>query len=105
MPGCEHLCAEAQAGRVIGLDIKTGEKISNMSKEISEKLNSKFTPPHLTLCRVKNIDNKNKVREFYNKNSKIDCGELVINSISLVKSKLTPKGPIYETIHKSSLID
>jgi 2'-5' RNA ligase len=88
--------------RVIALGIKD-EKLSEISKEISKTLNGKFHPPHLTLCRVKFVLDKDKVKNFLLENLDYSLGKLKVDNIALVKSVLTPKGPIYTTIHKSYL--
>jgi len=89
--------------RVIGLCVKNEKKLIEISEEISKKFKGDFKPPHLTLCRVKNVFNKDEIKKFFEKNNDIYIGELEIKSICLVKSELKKDGPIYTTIHKSYL--
>ena len=53
--------------------------------------------PHITLCRIKRINNFDrfikKVREYENK----ELGSLKVD-VALIKSELTKKGPIYTPI-------
>lgn len=88
--------------RVIALGIKD-EKLFEISRKISKAFGGKFHPPHLTLCRVKGVLNKDEVKKFILENSNCSLGELEIDSIAIVKSVLTPKGPVYTNIHKSYL--
>ncbi|WP_423792575.1 RNA 2',3'-cyclic phosphodiesterase [Methanocaldococcus indicus] len=89
--------------RVIWIGVY-GEGLINIFKEIDNKLNTlgfekeRSYVPHLTLGRVKFIENKKLLKEKINKNKDIFIGEFETNSIKLYKSTLTPTGPIYEVI-------
>jgi len=53
---------------------------------------------HLTIARVKNVKNKEKLIQTIEKYRDIEFANIKINSIKLKKSDLTPKGPIYTTL-------
>lgn len=91
--------------RVIGINIKDeGEEVSNLIKKVAKLIGGKYYEKQkVTLCRVKKIYDKEKVKNFIEKNRKIEIGSFQVNNVALVKSSLTRKGPIYKTIHKSML--
>ncbi len=62
----------------------------------------KFSP-HATLARVKSLKEKAALLEKIKKLEDIDLGTMNVESITLKKSTLTPKGPIYETLREIKL--
>lgn len=52
---------------------------------------------HLTLCRVKSVD-KQIVKDVFKKYKNTEFGTFAVDKISLIKSTLTPKGPIYSPV-------
>ncbi|ABR55378.1 2'-5' RNA ligase [Methanococcus vannielii SB] len=80
---------------------KTMSNIDNKLFNLGFK-KEKTYEPHITIGRVKYLENdlKENLREIINKNSYVDFGKIEINSISLMKSILTPNGPKYEVIKK-----
>jgi 2'-5' RNA ligase len=91
--------------RVIGINVKDeGGEVSNLIKKVASSIGGKFYEKQkLTLCRVKKIHDKKKVRDFIEKNRDIEIGEFEVKSVALVKSTLTRRGALYETIHESPL--
>lgn len=90
---------------VIWLDILPGEKV----KEINESINNvlgmsedREFVSHLTTARVKSVKNKEKLIEeldkLHFKKLNFDVKEFI-----LMKSQLTPFGPIYRIIEKFKL--
>ncbi|WP_456471562.1 RNA 2',3'-cyclic phosphodiesterase [Methanocaldococcus sp.] len=73
-------------------------------KEIDEKLSAigfekeKSYVPHLTIGRVKFINNKRELKERIDKFKEVDFGSFIADKVKLYKSTLTPMGPIYEVI-------
>ena len=53
---------------------------------------------HLTIGRMKSAKNKDKVKSTIEEFSNVEIGEMEVSQISLKKSTLTPRGPIYEDI-------
>ncbi|AEF97122.1 RNA 2',3'-cyclic phosphodiesterase [Methanotorris igneus] len=76
----------------------------DLFKEVDEKLSEigfkkeREYVPHVTIGRVKFIENKKALKDKIEKHRKIDIGEFEVKSIKLMKSTLTPNGPIYEVI-------
>ncbi len=91
--------------KVIWIGIENGESISKIVSKLDEKITTlgfqkekrKFSA-HLTIARVKNVKNKEKLIQIIEKYRNIEFGKIKINSIKLKKSTLTPKGPIYTTL-------
>ncbi len=88
--------------RVIALDIRKGKEwLVQISKEIKKRIGGDVKPPHLTLCRVKRIDEKKVVIE---KLSNIDFEvSFKVEKICLIQSTLTRSGPIYKILEEVEL--
>lgn len=56
--------------------------------------------PHLTLCRVHSQKNIKQLRNAVEDNREKFFGEFYVDSIFLIQSKLSPKGPIYIPLKK-----
>ncbi len=63
---------------------------------------NKFSP-HATLARVKQLREKATLLGKIKKLEDFDLGAMNVESITLKKSTLTPKGPIYETLREIKL--
>ncbi|MFH0868346.1 MAG: RNA 2',3'-cyclic phosphodiesterase [Candidatus Woesearchaeota archaeon] len=88
--------------RVVWVGLKPEEPVLELQTSIDENLKKLFKKEksfkaHVTLARVKYIEDKEK---FINKlkNIKVENKKININSFILVKSTLTPKGPVYEDL-------
>jgi 2'-5' RNA ligase len=86
--------------RVIWVGLKPEQPILELQKSIDGSLKKLFKKEknfkaHVTLARVKYIENKdnfiNKLKTIKVENKKIE-----ISNFKLIKSTLTPKGPVYE---------
>lgn len=88
--------------RVLALDITPDPKLEKIIKEIKERIGGDVKPPHLTLCRVKSIEDKTYLKQEI-KNMKIKKIFLKIDKIQLIKSKLDRNGPKYSVIFESTL--
>ncbi|MEM4244745.1 MAG: RNA 2',3'-cyclic phosphodiesterase [Candidatus Nanoarchaeia archaeon] len=85
--------------RVIWIGIKG--RINELQQKIDSELADMFPKDtrfkaHLTLGRVKSIRDKNAMKEKLKLKFNGMCFE--VKEFKLIKSTLTPKGPIYETI-------
>lgn len=58
---------------------------------------------HLTLARIKKRSGLGRVREFLQKYESTYFGSVTVDTVELKKSTLTPKGPIYSTLHAHRL--
>ena len=56
--------------------------------------------PHITIARVKSGRNREALYSAIAALSDKEFGGMVVDSIRLKKSVLTPKGPVYSTIHE-----
>lgn len=84
---------KAESDEIINLQKKIDEKLINFRKD-------EFTfQPHITLARVKSVDDKTKFIEQIHKIRKIEK-TVKIHDFELVKSILTPEGPVYEVVGK-----
>jgi 2'-5' RNA ligase len=85
--------------RVIAVDVSG---LEDLSEGIEREIGGDVKPPHLTLFRVKSVKDKKSLLEA----SKIEINEvLFVDKIRLMKSTLTPKGPIYEVESSFDLLD
>lgn len=87
--------------RVVWIGIIPVEEINGLQKRVDSALKQfpsdfKFHP-HITLARVKFIEGK---KEFIDKikNIKIKPIEFEVSNFKLIKSTLTPEGPVYEDL-------
>jgi 2'-5' RNA ligase len=88
--------------RVLALDVIDSSTLGNLSKEIKRKIGGDVKPPHLTLCRVRDVKAKDAVVDKIKKFD-VNVGSFVISSISLIKSELKRTGPMYTDLHQSNL--
>jgi 2'-5' RNA ligase len=89
--------------KVIWVGLEPHDAICSLQKDVDDatskfgiKMDKNFIP-HLTLARVKSIDNK---KEFLDALKQVVVAKDTFNvsSFKLIKSTLTPQGPVYETI-------
>ncbi len=77
------------------------DDVENLLKPFKfEKDDREFTA-HATLARVKFLkkEQKNEFINNVNELKDIEIGNMWVNRVLFKKSTLTPKGPIYETLH------
>lgn len=95
--------------RVVWIGIREGSNnLKQLANIIEEKLTAIGFPkekrgfsPHLTLARVKKLQNsdKRKVTTLIQSSKETSFGIQIIEEFILKKSTLTPKGPIYEDLY------
>jgi len=89
--------------RVVWLGIKPEEEIIKLQNRIDKELeelnfkHEKSFKPHITLARVKVLQEKDEFIEKV-KSLVIEEKEITLKSFKLVKSELTPEGPVYEDL-------
>jgi 2'-5' RNA ligase len=89
--------------KVLGIQVESKD-MPELIKKVAKYIGGDYhESTKLTLCRVKNVMDKKIIKEFIEKNRNVEIGEFEVNSVVLVRSKLTRSGPIYETIHESIL--
>ena len=57
---------------------------------------------HITLCRVKKVSDKKKLKEILEKQT--NFGKFEVSEIKLIKSDLTPEGPVYKVLKVFKLV-
>jgi 2'-5' RNA ligase len=91
--------------RVIWLGVKEGYNIiTSLADNIQDSIEplgflkqGRFVP-HLTLGRVRTARNKEDLRSLIEELKDVEIGRMKVDTIILFKSKLSPKGPIYEEV-------
>ncbi len=90
--------------RVLWVGMENADPAVEMSREINHKLipigiksEKKKLSPHLTLGRVKKPSDLSALAS-YMENLNFDAGSVILDKVALVKSTLTPGGPIYEDV-------
>ncbi len=93
------LIPNEKSARVIAIDIKS-ETLESLRKEIVKSIGGQSHPAHLTLARIKNINDKVK---FIENIKNVGYNELYvkIDSICLIESILAASGPVYTILHRS----
>lgn len=84
--------------RVLWLGVDNSDEIMKLKEQVDSILGwkDKRFHPHLTLGRIKNIEDKGRFISLLK--GKMEPIETVATGIELIKSTLTPEGPIYETL-------
>jgi 2'-5' RNA ligase len=89
--------------RVVWIGLEPRDTISALQKQVDDatekfgiKQHDSFEP-HITLARIKDIDDKT---QFLNSIDKIQVPNIKfkVDSFKLIKSTLTPQGPVYEVL-------
>ena len=97
-----------KAPRVIWVGLKSEKEVVSLQQRLEKELSRiGFSPekrkfqPHLTLGRVKFLENK---KEFIKRMQELEqaslSSKLRVDKIELIESKLTPQGPIYSLLYK-----
>jgi len=86
------------------------EELRGIFEQVEPKLrqtgmapDNKGFSPHLTIARVRSGRNKAALAEVVSKMKDLAFGSMPVTAVRLKKSTLTPKGPIYTTIHEVKL--
>jgi 2'-5' RNA ligase len=94
--------------RVIWIGLSMGFDIfSRLSRQLEDRLREigirsegeRFTP-HLTIGRVRSGRNKAALAKKLGELLNVEVGKMIVGSVKLKKSILTPRGPIYTTLHE-----
>ncbi|MDI6731093.1 MAG: RNA 2',3'-cyclic phosphodiesterase [Candidatus Margulisbacteria bacterium] len=92
--------------RGIWIGITEGtDQLNSLAGRLEEKLlnagdksETREFNPHITIGRVKENSGLEKLKQKITKLHALKFGKLLIEKISIMKSTLTPKGPVYERI-------
>ena len=83
------------------------EKLVDIFHQLEPKLrqiglppDSKGFSPHMTVARVRSGANKDALAQCVESMRETQFGKMPVRAVRLKKSTLTPRGPIYTTIHE-----
>ncbi len=99
--------------RVIWVGVREGSDVlQRLYREIESGLRRLgFRPereefvPHVTLARIKGSRNIDKVVKLLNEYADFEIGEVIVESVRLKQSILTPRGPIYRTLREVRAVE
>ncbi|MEN2974147.1 MAG: RNA 2',3'-cyclic phosphodiesterase [Candidatus Caldarchaeales archaeon] len=74
------------------------DQLVNNLKKKGFKYDERGFTPHLTIARVKYIQDKQKALKTIQNLSDVDLGVQIVSSVKLKKSVLTSRGPIYSDL-------
>ncbi len=80
--------------------IEVANTVKNMVRSLGYKPDKRPYLPHLTVVRIRDKYKLDKLIKKWNEYSTYRFDEFEANEIHLIKSILTPTGPVYETLHK-----
>ena len=96
--------------RVIWFDIEKNESLINLANDVLDQVRSigfksdrQNFVPHLTIGRIKYIDDKKRFQEVINKYRSIEIQEQKVDQFYLIESILTPNGPEYKILQSFHL--
>ena len=95
---------------VVWVGIKQGqEQLNDIFHQLEPQLRKLGLPPddkgfspHMTIARVKSAVNRDALASYVDKMREQEFGKMAARAVRLKKSTLTPKGPIYTTIHETT---
>jgi len=87
--------------RVVVIEVENDD-LKTLAEEIKERIGGDVKPPHLTLCRVGYLKDKQKFAQAI-KMIDGEVGSFTVASVQLIKSDLSRAGPKYTTIHEAKL--
>jgi 2'-5' RNA ligase len=93
---------------VIWVGVTRGqEQLVDIFRQLEPKLrqiglppDSKGFSPHMTVARVRSGVNKDALAQCVESMRETQFGKMPVRAVRLKKSTLTPRGPIYTTIHE-----
>jgi 2'-5' RNA ligase len=94
---------------VVWIGISRGqERLEVIFQQLEPKLrqiglppDNKGFSPHLTIARVKSGLNKEPLAKSIENMREVEFGKMEVQAVRLKKSTLTPRGPIYTTLHEA----
>ncbi|NPA41413.1 MAG: RNA 2',3'-cyclic phosphodiesterase [Aquificae bacterium] len=93
--------------RILWIGVSKGEnKLKKLANEVAQlnrragiRIDSKPFHPHVTVCRIKEVDKK-KLSGLMNRYKGFNFGEETIDRVALISSSLTSIGPIYTVVEE-----
>jgi 2'-5' RNA ligase len=100
----------ARRARVVWIGLRGAEPLVEMSETIERGVVALgFVPekrpfrPHATVARVKHLRRRERLSSLLERWSDRSFGSMEVRSLELKRSQLTPRGPIYTTVHSVPL--
>jgi 2'-5' RNA ligase len=88
--------------RVLAFDVTSENNSLNILQErLVKNIGGNAKPPHLTICRVRNVKDKKKVLKSLEIYKSKYISKFNVSSIQLIESRLRKTGPIYSVLHES----
>ena len=91
--------------RVVWLGLEASPALSALHEDVERaaeglgfRRDTRSYRPHITLARVRSGRNRAELVEVIEGLKAVDVGELPVEELSLVRSTLTPQGPIYSPL-------
>jgi len=98
------------AAKVLWVGISQSDSLANLQKDIEQSLAQAGWPEearafsgHLTLCRIRNPKAGRKLAAVSKDYDDLQIGSLIVNSVRVYQSQLTPAGPIYTVLSSTKL--
>jgi 2'-5' RNA ligase len=98
----------AHRPNVVWVGMTNGDKeLQNIFSQLEPRLKGLGLPgerrgfsPHITIGRVKSGRNREALYSAITEMADEEFGSMIVKSVRLKKSILTPKGPVYSTVHE-----
>ena len=74
------------------------EQLGDLLRQNGFSFDSKLLKPHVTLVRIKSLENLSAFDALMNEYQKFNFGIVAINRVVLFESILTPEGPVYKPL-------
>ncbi|MCD6082564.1 RNA 2',3'-cyclic phosphodiesterase [Candidatus Aerophobetes bacterium] len=91
--------------RVIWMGVGEGKDVlTRLATQIEEELvrcgfgRDKRWIPHLTMGRVRSLEEREKLASLIQRERDAEAGKVRVEKVSIFKSRLTPKGPVYTVL-------
>ncbi|MCD1294697.1 RNA 2',3'-cyclic phosphodiesterase [Methanocella sp. CWC-04] len=84
--------------------VELNRQVEDAMAEIGFEREGRFEP-HVTIARVKmpSLEIKQRLPKFFEKHKDFYAGDMMVDSIYLMKSTLSPKGPRYDVVKEIRL--
>jgi 2'-5' RNA ligase len=96
--------------KVVFIEIEASDELKNLKTRIDQaivpfgfKNDKREFKPHLTLGRIKFIQDKTNLKRVLENSKFQDFGDIHVGEVLLYESILTPKGPIYKVLNRFAL--
>lgn len=97
--------------KVLWLGVEPNETLKEFHAKVNEMVRPiGFTPdkrgfnPHITIGRIKGIDNMQLIESIIRETDNQPIQSLTVNKVTLYKSTLTPNGPVYAPLIEQQLM-